>query len=127
MTIMQFSLCVLVYREIHVRTVMQDQLKTRKKRCVDITLETTALKETNVLICTVRRHFLHSSTVWHSHGTVEPLFDGTSKYLLLYKGCPLLEVKLYWHGPVGTTELVFYREVKCIVSEGPFIREVPLQ
>ena len=26
--------------------------------------------------------------------------------LLLYRGCPLSEVKLYWHGSVGTTEVV---------------------
>ena len=26
--------------------------------------------------------------------------------LLLFRGCPLSEVKLYWHGPVGTTEFV---------------------
>ena len=36
--------------------------------------------------------------------------------LLLYRGCPLSEVKLYWHGSVETTQLVLYREVKCIVS-----------
>ena len=36
--------------------------------------------------------------------------------LLLYRGCPLQEVKWHCHGPVGTTELVLYREVKCIVS-----------
>ena len=29
---------------------------------------------------------------------------------------PLSEVKLYWHGSVGITQLVLYREVKCIVS-----------
>ena len=40
--------------------------------------------------------------------TVEPL--------LLYRGCPLSAVKLYCHGPVGSTELVLYREVKCAVS-----------
>ena len=38
--------------------------------------------------------------------------------------CPLKEVKLYCYGPMGTTELVLYREVKCIV-ECP-LREVPL-
>ena len=26
--------------------------------------------------------------------------------LLRYRGCPLKEVKLYCHGPIGTTELV---------------------
>ena len=36
--------------------------------------------------------------------------------LLLYRGCPLSEVNLYCHGSVGTTQLVLYREVKCIVS-----------
>ena len=45
----------------------------------------------------------------------------------IYRGCPLSEVKSYCHDPVGTTVLVFYREVKCTVlySEGP-LREVPL-
>ena len=45
--------------------------------------------------------------------------------LLLCRGRPLSEVKLYCHGPVGTTELVLYREVKCTVSGGP-LREVSL-
>ena len=36
--------------------------------------------------------------------------------LLLYRGGPLSEVTLYCHDPVGTTQLVLYREVKCIVS-----------
>ena len=27
-----------------------------------------------------------------------------------------LRSKLYYHGPVGTTEFVLYREVKCIAS-----------
>ena len=39
--------------------------------------------------------------------------------LLLYRGCPLSEVTLHYHGPVGTIELVLHREVKCTVS---FIR-----
>ena len=39
--------------------------------------------------------------------------------LLLYRGCPLSEVTLHCHDPVGTTEFVLYREVKCTVS---FIR-----
>ena len=39
---------------------------------------------------------------------------GSGIILLLYRGCPLSEVKLYWHGSVGTIELVLYREVKCI-------------
>ena len=34
-----------------------------------------------------------------------------SSVLLLYGGCPLLEIE----GPVETTEFVLYREVKCIV------------
>ena len=63
--------------------------------------------------------------------TVESLINGhfeTSIILLLYRGCPLSEVTLYCHDPVGTTELVLNREVKCNVSlfEGCFIREVPL-
>ena len=33
----------------------------------------------------------------------------------------LLYIKLYCHGPVGTIELVFYREFKCIMS---FIQSV---
>ena len=41
--------------------------------------------------------------------------------LLLYRGCPLSQVKLYYHGPVGTTEFVLYREVKYTVS---FIQRV---
>ena len=45
--------------------------------------------------------------------------------LLLYRGCPLSEVKLYCHGPVGTTEIVLYREVKVLNLEDP-LREVPL-
>ena len=36
--------------------------------------------------------------------------------LLLYRDCPLSEVKLYCYGPVGTTELVLYKEIKCTVS-----------
>ena len=36
--------------------------------------------------------------------------------LLLYRGCPLKKVKLYWHDPLRTTELVLYRKAKCIVS-----------
>ena len=35
--------------------------------------------------------------------------------LLLYRGCPLQEVRLHCHGTVGTTKFVLYREVKCIV------------
>ena len=47
---------------------------------------------------------------------------------LLFRGYPLSEVKLYCHGAVGTTELVFYRESKmyhALYSESP-LREVPL-
>ena len=52
---------------------------------------------------------------------VEPLNNGPANFgviLLLYGGCPLLEVKLHchMHDPVGTTKSVLYREVKCIVS-----------
>ena len=39
--------------------------------------------------------------------------------LLLYRateGCPLSEVKLYCHDPVGTTKFVLCREVKFTVS-----------
>ena len=45
----------------------------------------------------------------------------------MYRGCPLSEVKSYCHDPVGTTVLVFYREVKCTVlySEVP-LRKFPL-
>ena len=46
--------------------------------------------------------------------TVKPLNNGHfgfGEILLLYRGCPLQEVKLYCCGPVGTTELVLYREV----------------
>ena len=39
--------------------------------------------------------------------------------LLLYRGCPLSEVTLYCHDPVGTTELALYGEVYCAIS---FIR-----
>ena len=52
---------------------------------------------------------------------MEPLCNGHlgpanfDAILLVYRGCPLSEVKLYWHGPVGTTEVVLI-EVKCIVS-----------
>ena len=42
-----------------------------------------------------------------------------------YGRCRLYEVKLYCHGPVGTTQLVLYREVKCIVSFTT-MREAPL-
>ena len=31
-----------------------------------------------------------------------------------YRGCPFLEVKLYYHGSVGTTELVLYKEVNVL-------------
>ena len=51
--------------------------------------------------------------------TLGPTNFGT--ILLFYRGCPLEEVKLYFHGPVGTAELVLYREVKCIMS---FIQSV---
>ena len=56
-------------------------------------------------------------------------YSGTSKYwltvlgsanfgiiLLLYRGCPISVVKLYCHSPVGTTQLVLCREVKCTMS-----------
>jgi len=42
--------------------------------------------------------------------------------LLLWRGCPLSEVKFYCHGPIGTTKFVLYREVKCIVSLVSFKR-----
>ena len=38
-------------------------------------------------------------------------FDGI---LLLHRGHPLLEVNLYWHGPVGTTELVFIERLNVL-------------
>ena len=43
--------------------------------------------------------------------------------LLLNGGCPraLYVLKLYCHGPIGTTEIVLHREVKSIVS---FIQSV---
>ena len=43
--------------------------------------------------------------------------------ILLYRGCPLAGVKVYCHGPVGTTEVFLYREVKCTVC----LKEVSLQ
>ena len=36
--------------------------------------------------------------------------------LLLYRGCPVSEIKLYCHAPVGTTELILCREVKFTVT-----------
>ena len=42
--------------------------------------------------------------------------------LLLLRGCPLSEVILYCHGTVGTTKVVIYKEVKCIVSLVTFKR-----
>ena len=44
---------------------------------------------------------------------------GTANFgvvLLLYRRCPLLEVKLHWHGPVGTKQLFLNREVDYIMS-----------
>ena len=43
--------------------------------------------------------------------TAEPLTNGHFD-----RGYPLSEVKLYCHGPVGTTEPVLYIEIKCTVS-----------
>ena len=39
-----------------------------------------------------------------------------SVILVLYRGCPLLKVKLHRNDPVGATALVLHREVKCNVS-----------
>ena len=63
---------------------------------------------------------------------VKNIFNGTEAdtlgpanfgvILLLYRGCPLSKVKLYCHGPVGTTELVLYRryQMYCVLNlEGP--------
>ena len=55
--------------------------------------------------------------------TVGPPYNGhfwTSQFLMQFY-CyveivlQLSEVKLYWHSYVGTTELVLYRKVKCMV------------
>ena len=64
-----------------------------------------------------------------AHYTEESLNNGqfgTSLFgYYVHRGCsidcPHYEVKLYYHGLVGTTEYVFYREVESIVS---FIRSV---
>ena len=70
-----------------------------------------ANKTVTVTMCIVQAMY-HTScwTPWES----EPANFGV--ILLLYRGCPLSEVKLYCHGPVGTIELVVYREVNCTVS-----------
>ena len=48
--------------------------------------------------------------------------------LLLYRGCPLTEVTLYYHDAVGTTQRVLYRGVSELspVLERSLKREVPL-
>jgi len=42
--------------------------------------------------------------------TLGPAISG-SFFLLLYRGFPLSEVKMYWHGTIGTAKLVLNREV----------------
>jgi len=46
--------------------------------------------------------------------TLGPAISGS--FLLLYRGFPLSEVKMYYHGTIGTAKLVLNREVFCIVS-----------
>ena len=48
--------------------------------------------------------------------------------LLLYRGCPLHEVKLYCHGPVGTTAFIERSNVLCPVftvffKRGPSVHD----
>ena len=58
-------------------------------------------------------------------------YCGTSKLWTLWDRLifAVIDFKLYCHSPVGTTELVLYREVKCTVffirSKCP-LREIPL-
>ena len=57
--------------------------------------------------------------------TVEPLNNGhfeTSFFGFYIEYCSHKEVKLYYHGLVGTTEYVLYREIKSIVTL-PFKRD----
>jgi len=46
--------------------------------------------------------------------TLGPTIPGS--ILLLYRGFPLSDVKMYKHGTIGTAKLVLNREVFCIVS-----------
>ena len=52
----------------------------------------------------------------YTKGKVKSLFNEYfGNFVVIYR-IPLSEVELYWHGSVGTTELVLYREIKYVVS-----------
>ena len=59
--------------------------------------------------------------------TLGPAISGS--FLLLYRGFPLSEVKMYSHGTIGTAKLVLNREVflYCVlIRRASPLREVPL-